>query len=195
MKLLLAFIELDFRKCKWLLCATYCAPSQSHNYFFDNIDKDLDVYSSYERVALAGDFNVQAGEKWFDTFLYQHELTSIKRYPTCYENPNNSSCMDHILKNSPKSFLKQKLFLQCYQTFINWFYLYLSYVFQKRRLRRYHTGISEILNWIILIGIFRTDFQQNLRKNICPFEKVFLEVLNKHAPLKKQVFVQIMHRI
>ena len=65
-----AFIELNFRKCKWLLCATYRAPSQNHNYFFDNIDKGLDVYSTYERVALAGDFNAKVSEKSFDTFLY-----------------------------------------------------------------------------------------------------------------------------
>ena len=65
-----AFIEMNFRKCKWLLCATYRAPSQNHYYFFDNIDKCLDVYSTYERVALAIDFNVQVGEKSFDTFLY-----------------------------------------------------------------------------------------------------------------------------
>ena len=68
-----AFIELNFRKCMWLLCATYRAPTQNHDYFFDNIDKCLDVYSAYETVALAVDFNVQVGEKWFDTFLYQHE--------------------------------------------------------------------------------------------------------------------------
>ena len=98
------FIELNFRKCKRLLCATYRAPYQNHNYFFDNIDKGLDVYSTNERVALAGDINAQVGEKSFDTFLYQHELTSVNRYPTCYQNPNNPSCIDHILTNSPKSF-------------------------------------------------------------------------------------------
>ena len=42
------FIELNFRKCRWLLCATYRPPSQNHNYFFDNIDKYLDVYSTYK---------------------------------------------------------------------------------------------------------------------------------------------------
>ena len=56
-----AFIELNFRKRRWLLCATYRAPSQNYNYFFDNIDKGLDVYSTYKRVALAGDFNAQVG--------------------------------------------------------------------------------------------------------------------------------------
>ena len=64
-----ACIELNFRKCKWLLCATYRAPSQNHNYFFDDIDEGLDLYSTYERVTLAGGFNAQVGEKSFDTFI------------------------------------------------------------------------------------------------------------------------------
>ena len=99
-------IELNFHKCKWLLCTAYRTPSQNHNYFLDNIDKCLDVYSTYERVALAGDFNAQVGEKSFDTFLYQHELTFINRYPTCYKNPNNPCCIDDILTNSPMSLFK-----------------------------------------------------------------------------------------
>ena len=56
------------------------------------------------RVVLASDLNAQVGEKTFDTFLYQHELTSMDRNPTCYKNQNNPSCIDHILTNSPKSF-------------------------------------------------------------------------------------------
>ena len=74
-----AFIELNFRKCKLLLSATYCASSQNHNYFFDNIDQGLDAYSTYERVALVGDFNAQVGEKLIDSFLYQHKLASVNR--------------------------------------------------------------------------------------------------------------------
>ena len=69
-----AFIELNFRKCKWLLCGTYSAPSQNYNCFFDNIDKGLDVYSNYERVTLVGDFNAQVSEKSINTFLYQKNL-------------------------------------------------------------------------------------------------------------------------
>ena len=57
-----AFIELNFRKFKWLLCATDRAPSQNHNYFFDNMDKCLDVYYTCEWVALADDFHAQV--KW-----------------------------------------------------------------------------------------------------------------------------------
>ena len=103
------FTELNLQKCKWLLGATYRPPSKNHNYFFDNIDKGLGVYSTDENVALAGDFNVQVGAKLFDTFLFQHELTSINK---------------NILINSLKSFLKQKLSSRGSQIFINWFYLY-----------------------------------------------------------------------
>ena len=42
--------------------------------FFDDIDKGIDVYFTYENVALAGDFNAPVDEKSFDIFLYQHEL-------------------------------------------------------------------------------------------------------------------------
>ena len=85
------FTELNLQKCKWLLCAPYRPPSKNHNYFFDNIDKGLGVYSTDENVALAVDFNVQVGGKSFDTFLFQRELTSINK---------------NILINSLKSFFK-----------------------------------------------------------------------------------------
>ena len=42
------FAELNFRKCKWLLCRTYHPPSQSDEYFFNNLDKALDTYSKYD---------------------------------------------------------------------------------------------------------------------------------------------------
>ena len=39
------FVELNFRKCKWLLLGTYHPPSQSDQYFFENVDKASDMYS------------------------------------------------------------------------------------------------------------------------------------------------------
>ena len=48
------FVELNFRKCKWLLCGTYQPLSQSDEYFFNNLDKALDTYSKYDKVLLCG---------------------------------------------------------------------------------------------------------------------------------------------
>ena len=41
-------IGINFRKCKWLLCALYHPPSQSDQYCFDDLGKALDVYSTEE---------------------------------------------------------------------------------------------------------------------------------------------------
>ena len=56
------FIELNFRKSKWLLGGMYHPPSQPDQYFFNTLDKALDVYSNYENILLIGDFNAQIGE-------------------------------------------------------------------------------------------------------------------------------------
>ena len=104
------FIEINFRKYKWLLCVLYPPPSQSDQYFFHNLDKALDVYSNYETVLITGDFNAQEGEKCLDTFLYQHELKSLNKEATYYKNPNKPSCIDLILTNSPRSFFNTETY-------------------------------------------------------------------------------------
>ena len=44
------FVELNLRKKKWLLFGSYHPPSQSDEYFFHQVKKDLDMYSKlYER--------------------------------------------------------------------------------------------------------------------------------------------------
>ena len=62
------FVELNFRKSKWLLGAMYHPPSQPDQYFFNTLDKALDVYSNYENVLLIGDFIVQIEARHLDTF-------------------------------------------------------------------------------------------------------------------------------
>ena len=57
----------------------YHPPSQPDQYFFDNLDKALDVYSTCEKALITGDFNAQEGKKCLNTFLYQHELKSLNK--------------------------------------------------------------------------------------------------------------------
>ena len=44
------FVELNLRKCKWLLFETYHPPFQADIYYFDNLDKAFDTCSSYEKT-------------------------------------------------------------------------------------------------------------------------------------------------
>ena len=43
------FIELNFRKAKWLLFGTYHPPTQSDSYYLNNLDKARDLYSHYDK--------------------------------------------------------------------------------------------------------------------------------------------------
>ena len=82
------FIELNFRKYKWLLCELFHPQSQKDRYFFDNVDNALDVYSTYEKAVLGGDFDSQIGENCIDNLMCLHNLQSVSKELSCYKNPN-----------------------------------------------------------------------------------------------------------
>ena len=47
------FIEVIFRKCKWLLCETYHPPSQNEEYFFNFLDKALDTTKRFRLLEIS----------------------------------------------------------------------------------------------------------------------------------------------
>ena len=98
------FLELNFRKCKWLLCGTYRPPSQLKDYYFNNLDKAIDTYSEYEKILLVGDFNTEESENCMVSFLFHHNLKSIVKENTCFKNPNNPRSIDLMLTNNNLSF-------------------------------------------------------------------------------------------
>ena len=114
----------------------YRLPSQSDQYFFNTLDKALDVYSNFENVLLIGDFKAQIRESHLDTFLNQHELANINKELTYYKNSEGPSCTDFILSNRPNSFFKMNTFLQDCQIFISQFYLFLKQHFQNQNLKK-----------------------------------------------------------
>ena len=179
------FVEIDFRKSKWLLCGTHHPPEHSDQYYFDNIDKALDVYCQYQKIMLVGDFNAQIGEKCFDEF--QHELRSVNDRRTCNKNPDKPSCIDFILTNSPLSFHKS----DCLFTGLPNGHKVVLSVFK--------TTFSKSKPKGIIYRNFKKfnekDFNQELRgrlstelvDNYSSFENVFIDVLNRHASIKKKV--------
>ena len=93
-----------FRKCKWLLSGTYHPPSQADIYYFDNLDKAFDTYSSYEKRLLIGDFNTETSEPRIDSFIYEHDLQNLVKEKTCFKSVENPSCIDLILTNNAMAF-------------------------------------------------------------------------------------------
>ena len=77
-------------------------PSQSDNYYFDNVTNALDLCcQTYDKSLLIGDFNADDSEPCLSRFLYQHNSKNLVKYKTCLENP---SCIGLFLTNSPLSF-------------------------------------------------------------------------------------------
>ena len=66
------FIELNFRKAKWLLFGTYHPKIQSDSYYFNNLNKALDLYSHYDKKLLVGDFNTELSNAWS---IFSNNLT------------------------------------------------------------------------------------------------------------------------
>ena len=74
-------------------------PSQSDQYYFNNLDKSLDTYSNYEKTLLVRDFNAQTTDHYLSLFLYQRKLWSTVKESMCFKNFSNPSCIDLFLIN------------------------------------------------------------------------------------------------
>ena len=68
------FVELNFRKTKWLLMGTYHPPNQSDQYYFNNVSNSLDMYIfKYDHFLLTGDFNAEDSEPELREFLERYD--------------------------------------------------------------------------------------------------------------------------
>ena len=64
----------------------------------------LDVYSSYGRFLLAGDFNVREDECSLKELMEEFHAKNLVKEEICFKNIENPSCIDLFLTNSWQSF-------------------------------------------------------------------------------------------
>ena len=86
------------------MLGTYHPPSQSGLYFFENVDKALDMQSYYGKILLTGNFNGKIYDHYLETFLYEHELKILVKEKTCFKSILNPNCIDLSLTNDALSF-------------------------------------------------------------------------------------------
>ena len=99
------FVELNFRKSKWLLFGSYHPPSQSDEYYFNKVSTSLDMYiPTYDKFLLTGDFNSEDSEPELCTFLQKYSAKNIQLKKTCFKSIDNPSCIDLFITNNPMSF-------------------------------------------------------------------------------------------
>ena len=99
------FIKLNFRKKKRFVSCSYNPNKNNISSHLQRLRNSLDLYSAkYENIILIGDFNESPEDSRMELFGEYYGLRNLIKVPTCHKNPQNPSCMDLILTNSPLSF-------------------------------------------------------------------------------------------
>ena len=179
------FVEINLRKTKWLLFGAYRPPSQSITYFLDSVSNALDIYLKfYDNFLLVGDFNCEESESNMSSFLSQYNASSLVKQPTCFKNIQNPSCIDLFITNKNKSFQNTSVISTGLSDFHKMVITVFKLKFGKQKPKIMHYRDYKNFN--------KDSFENELKlhSHSCTsygmFEKVFLEVLELHAPQKQK---------
>ena len=75
------FVEVNLRKTKLLFFGGYRSDHPIHglgkNDYLEQLSFAIDKYSSYDKILLAGDFNIDIEEEIIEDFLFEHDMKSI----------------------------------------------------------------------------------------------------------------------
>ena len=173
-----------------MLFGSYHPPSQSDNYYFDNVTNALDLYcQTYDKFLLIGDFNAEDSEPCLSRFLYEHNSKNLVKDKTCFKSLENPSCIDLFLTNSPLSFQNTVTMSTglsyCHKMVIT----VLKSTFAKTKPKEIIYRDYKKFN----ADFFKSDLKVALSNEgdvihrYALFEKIFLQVLDKHAPLRKKL--------
>ena len=180
------FIEANLRKQKWLF-GTYHPPNQSDNYYFNHLGNALDIYNqTYKNFLLMGDFNAEDSKPCISQFLHQYEAKNLVKDKTCFKSINNPSCIDLFITNKPNSFQNTIVISTGLSDFHKMKITVLKSSFKKNKPKE--------MTYRNYKDFKENDFKQELKDNLISgisnyesFESIFVNVLNKYAPLKKKM--------
>ena len=181
------FTEINIRNKKWLLCCSYNPHRNNILSHISDLSKGLDNYiSHYDNILFLGDFNSQPSENYVNDFCNVYNLLNFVKEPTCYKNPDNPSCIDLFLTNSPKCFQS----IMTMETGISDFHkmiitvLNIFYKKQKPKIihcRNYKTFNANLFKEEMNNELLNTDIDN---AELVEFTSTVLSVLDKHAPIR-----------
>ena len=156
-----------------------------------NVSATLDkLCADYENIILLCDFNVEIKEKNISDFMSRYNLKSLVKQKTCFKNPDNPPCINLILTNSPRRFQGSSVFETELSGFHKLTTTVLKQYFSKPKPKIVnHRDYSNFRN-----DEFRAELENEILKHDINnieyqhFLNIFIEILNKHAPIKIKYF-------
>ena len=165
--------EFLLRKNKWLLFGPYHPPSQLDAYFFHHVKNGVDIYRGDE------------SEPCLPQFLFEMNAKNTVKEPTCFNSLSNPSCIDLVITNSFSNFQNTKATSTSLSDFHKMVVSVLKHTFHrsapKELVYRDYKNSDRV--------IFKRELEE-LNQQINEykhFERIFLEILNIHAPIKKKL--------
>ena len=185
------FVEINLRKTKFLFFGGYRSEHQQYGLsksdFLGQLRFGLDKYCNYEKILIAGDFNIDIEEDVLEDFLFEQNLKNLVKLPTCYKNIENPSCIDLFLTNSSLSFQHTTTVETGLSDFHKMAVTVMKTTFPKAQPKIIYYRDYKNFD----LSKFRSELRQELKKNedqgYFHFEVTFLRVLEKHAPMKQKV--------
>ena len=188
------FVEINLRKKRRLLSCSYNPTWENIVNRVKNISTGLDQFSAtYDNLILLGDFNFEPEEVNMSDFLNMYNPKNLTKLKTRYKNPENPLCIDLVLTNSHRSFQNTNVFEIGLSDFHKMTVSILKSHFPKqksnivsyRSYKRFRNNSFriELDNELLKYGLGNIEYQH--------FLNIFLDILNKHAPIKKSISEQI----
>ena len=183
------FFEIDLRKNKWNFFGGYNPKKENIVNFLTNVGSTLGHFiTNYDNQFIMGDFNSESTEKELVDFCETYNLCDIVKKPTCYKNPINPRSIDLFLTNMSKNYhhsntvetgisVHHKMMFTVMKSF---FKKAAPHIIKYRDYKRFD------------VQLFRNELGENLTEiseseiDYDLFENIFLEQINKYAPLKEK---------
>ena len=95
-------IEINLHNIKWLLIGIYRPPSQSKDFFLEEMRKNFEKFcTKYENFLMIGDFNLSEDDDSLDQFMQELNLENVVKVPTCFKS-DSPTCIDLILTSDKR---------------------------------------------------------------------------------------------
>ena len=127
-------------------------------------------------------------EKNLSNFMSVHNLKTLIKQKTCFKNPENPTCIDLILTNSPRSFQNSSVFETGLSDFHKLTITVLKQYFLKLK--------PKVVNFRDYQNFGNNEFRAELGNEMLKhnlgnmeyqhFLNIFVEILDKYAPMKQK---------
>ena len=185
------FVEINLRKTKLLLFGGYRSEHPKYGLsksdFLEQLRFGLDKYSSYEKILIAGDLNIDYKEEILEEFLFEQNMKNLVKDPTCFKNIDDPSCIDLFLTNSSPSFQHTTTVETGLSDFHKMAVTVMKTTFPKAQPKIIYYRDYKNFDLTLFRSELREELMKNKSQGYFHFEVTFLRVLEKHAPMKQKV--------